>query len=203
MAFSGLVYEDDAVCHHSLASVAHPQYICWCKASIKSCQADWLTCQASTLQQPLEKRCLQQDRSKYSERLGKWKLDDINKFMDLLDVPRGSGDKADTCAHARVAFMIESGLNCMWKLNDINTSSNQSMDLLNGTCCNDDVAHACKSLHATTACQDSAAALWLFYIAKHFAECSNPAVTAGKAALRKELLPQMVLTQCNTCMLSF
>ncbi|CAK0784638.1 hypothetical protein CVIRNUC_007842 [Coccomyxa viridis] len=40
MAFSGLVYEDDA------------------------------------------------DRSKYSERLGKWKLDDINKFMDLLDAAK-------------------------------------------------------------------------------------------------------------------
>ena len=54
----------------------------------------------STLQQSLEDCCLQQERSKYSERLGKWKLDDINKFMDLLDVPRGSGDKADPCAHA-------------------------------------------------------------------------------------------------------
>lgn len=52
------------------------------------------------LQQPIEEWCLHQDRTKYSERLGKWKLDDINKFMDLLDVPRGSGDKADPCAHA-------------------------------------------------------------------------------------------------------
>ena len=101
MAFSGLVYEDDAVCHHlSLASVAHSRNMCWCKASIKSCQAHWLTCEACTLQQPLEEWCLQQDRSRYSERLGKWKLDDINKFMDLLDVPRGSGDKAGTWAHA-------------------------------------------------------------------------------------------------------
>ena len=100
MAFSGLVYEDDAVCHLSLASVAHPRNVCWCKASVKSCQAHWLICEACTLQPPLEEWCLQQDRSKYSERLGKWKLDDINKFMDLLDVPRGSGDKADTCADA-------------------------------------------------------------------------------------------------------
>lgn len=34
-----------------------------------------------------------QERGKYSEKLEKWKLDDINRFMDLLDVPRGSGDK--------------------------------------------------------------------------------------------------------------
>ena len=34
-----------------------------------------------------------QEREKYSEKLDKWKLDDIHKFMDLLDMPRGSGDK--------------------------------------------------------------------------------------------------------------
>ena len=34
-----------------------------------------------------------QEREKYSEKLDKWKLDDVHKFMDLLDMPRGSGDK--------------------------------------------------------------------------------------------------------------
>ena len=34
-----------------------------------------------------------QDREKYMEKLNKWKLEDIHKFMDLLDMPRGSGDK--------------------------------------------------------------------------------------------------------------
>ena len=34
-----------------------------------------------------------QERGKHSEKLEKWKLDDIHKFMDLLDMPRGSGDK--------------------------------------------------------------------------------------------------------------
>jgi hypothetical protein len=34
-----------------------------------------------------------QDREKYMEKLNRWKLEDIHKFMDLLDVPRGSGDK--------------------------------------------------------------------------------------------------------------
>ncbi|CAL5223040.1 g5495 [Coccomyxa viridis] len=33
------------------------------------------------------------ERGKHSEKLEKWKLDDIHKFMDLLDMPRGSGDK--------------------------------------------------------------------------------------------------------------
>ena len=88
----------------------------------------------------------------------------------------------------------------MRKLNDINTSSNQSPDLLNGTCCNGKVAHACRCLHATTACQNSAAASWLFSQAKRLAECSNPVVTAGKAAPRKELLSQTVLLQRTACM---
>ena len=77
----------------------------------------------------------------------------------------------------------------MRKLNDINTSPIQSLDLLNGKCCNGKVVHACRCLHA------------VFSQARRLAECSNPAVTAGKAAPRKGLLPQMVLTQRTACML--
>ena len=42
----------------------------------------------------------------------------------------------------------------MRKLNDINTSSNQSLELMNGVCYNGKVAHACRCLHATRACQN-------------------------------------------------
>lgn len=45
---------------------------------------------------------LQQDREKYSERLGRWSLEDIHKFMDLLDMPRGSGNKVLTKAHTHL-----------------------------------------------------------------------------------------------------
>ena len=48
-----------------------------------------------------------------------------------------------------------------------------------------------------------AAALWLFYQAGHPAKCGNPPVAAGKAALREGLPSQMVLTQPNARMLSF
>lgn len=48
MAFSGLVYEDDAVCHLIPVSAAHSHNLCWCKASIKSCQVDWLACGTSS-----------------------------------------------------------------------------------------------------------------------------------------------------------
>jgi len=40
-----------------------------------------------------------QERGKYSEKLSKWALDDIHKFMDLLDIPRGSGNKVRSAGH--------------------------------------------------------------------------------------------------------
>ncbi len=46
-----------------------------------------------------------QDREKYMEKLNKWKLEDLHKFMDLLDMPRGSGDKVYLLMYpARLSF---------------------------------------------------------------------------------------------------
>jgi hypothetical protein len=36
---------------------------------------------------------LQDERAKLAEKLNKWKLEDIYRTMDLLDMPRGSGSK--------------------------------------------------------------------------------------------------------------
>lgn len=33
------------------------------------------------------------------ERLNKWKLPDLHRLMDLVDLPRGSGDKVSRCSH--------------------------------------------------------------------------------------------------------
>ena len=37
---------------------------------------------------------MQEELAKVEERLGKWKLPDLHRLMDLVDLPRGSGDKA-------------------------------------------------------------------------------------------------------------
>lgn len=34
---------------------------------------------------------LQKQKEKDSERLGRWKVDHLNRLLDLLDLPRGSG----------------------------------------------------------------------------------------------------------------
>lgn len=57
-----------------------------------------------------------QERGKHSEKLEKWKLDDIHKFMDLLDMPRGSGDKkvGPLSVHAAGHHRVSSTLQDLW-----------------------------------------------------------------------------------------
>lgn len=35
----------------------------------------------------------QEGRAKLAEKLGKWKLEDVHRVMDLMDLARGSGSK--------------------------------------------------------------------------------------------------------------
>ncbi len=44
----------------------------------------------------------QDELGRIEERLGKWKLPDVHRAMDLVDLPRGSGDKVRTCATRRL-----------------------------------------------------------------------------------------------------
>lgn len=75
-------------------------------ANIQDCNVIWklsgynipgpslsLVCQCPFLLYVSKQAEVQEGRAKVAEKLNKWKLEDIHRLMDMLDLARGSGSK--------------------------------------------------------------------------------------------------------------
>lgn len=70
----------------------------------------------------------QEERAKVADKLSKWKLEEVNRTLDLLDIPRGSGSKVTWQNSCTMQNHVDNTLSC-------NTKKDSGAVLLHVGCC--------------------------------------------------------------------